>query len=120
MYIAWYGTHGACPCFQGFSKPFEGQTSPTSEISGVSPEDFKVGDELVLEFDLPINIEFDFALSLRINAGLLSAFVHSFDEKNSLNTKELEEQMGKRVGPAMKEVLVAPVVRFHEKPASLK
>ena len=113
-YIEWYGTHGACPCFQGFQKPFEGHASPTYEISGVDPEDFKVGDELVLEFDLPLTLAFDFEKNLRFNAGMLSAFVHSFDKKKSLKMPELQKELAKRAGPAVDTAMNAGVVRFRQ------
>ena len=110
--IDWYGTHGACNCFQGFSKPFEGDTSPRYAISGVGPEDFKVGDELVLEYDVPLDQSFDFATFLRVRAGLLSALIHSFDDKKELSMKELGEQFGARAGSAVRKKLTARVVRF--------
>jgi hypothetical protein len=111
-YIEWYGTHGACPCFQGFRKPFEGDQSPRWAVSGVGPEDFKVGDKLVLEYCVPLDMPFDFGKRMRIDAGFLSAFIHSFDEKPSLTTKELETNMHKNVPSALADSLSAPVVRF--------
>src|SRR3989344_1316829 len=107
-----YGTHGACPCFMGLAKVFGDQNHYGDAVSGLDPENFEVGDVLLLEFPVPLEQDLDFGKAIRASGSMLSAFTHAFDNKNSLTTPELQERLVAGVQANRQEFFTTEVVRF--------
>ena len=103
------GTHAACTCFCGLKKLLGGRNSFLG-VSELVPENFRVGDILILDVFVPSS--FDFINFLRGFACLYGATLQVFHEKSEMSLGELRERVAKKVATTAKEFSGATIIRF--------
>ena len=112
-WIQEYGTHGACPCFMGLANLFPANAYHGDAVSGIDAEDCLVGDVLVLEFSVPLDVDYSFGEQVRLGGSMRAAITSAFEDQQELSIDELGRRLGEGVERTIDEFLATPVVRFN-------
>lgn len=110
--IRYYGTHAATTCFMGLRKLFPDESPGAYAVASLVPEQFEVGDTLVLE----INQEGSYANHLRAMVALEAALIGALEENpDGITLGELNNKLPSLVTEQAKSTTGAEIVRFRSK-----
>lgn len=110
--IRYYGTHAATTCFMGLGKLFPEDSPGTYAVASLIPEQFEVGDTLVLE----INQEGSYANHLRAMVAIETALIGALEENpDGITLGELNDKLPGLVTEQTESTKGAEIVRFRSK-----